>query len=51
MAQPAKKPASENLSEMLLRIRKENEALRKLIQAIKIQDQPSENHREKSNHK
>jgi hypothetical protein len=35
MAKPVKKPAAENLNDMLERIRQENEALHRLIEAIK----------------
>jgi len=35
MTKPAKKTAKENLDEMLKRIRKENEALQRLIEALK----------------
>jgi hypothetical protein len=36
MAKPVKKPAAENLEEMLQRIRMENDALKRLIRALEI---------------
>jgi sulfur transfer protein SufE len=50
MAKPVDKPASENLDEMLKRIRQENMALRRLIDAVKNLSSYPEKSSSETNH-